>query len=162
MDSKQTSCITIGQQVGGHLTVPPEHMYISRLSLPLERGTFQSHGQLSKLPVKMGNHFGIFCLISLTNYTKEFLLQGLPINHRAPKCIPEGFLSWPRILWTLDFLTTISLEKINRNISGEISLGVILLLQESASASFQMRSSSDFISQEITMLVSEYSSVTRN
>lgn len=61
----------------------------------------------------------------------------------------------------LDFLTAVSLENRNRNISGEISLGTILL-RESALASFEMKSPSDSISQEITTLVSEYSFVTGN
>lgn len=105
---------------------------------------------------------GIFCLSLLANYTKEFLLQGLPVNHCAPKWIPEGFLSWPRTLLILCFLTAISLENRNRNISGEISLGMILLLWESALASFEMKSPSDSILQEITMLASEHSFVTGN
>lgn len=62
----------------------------------------------------------------------------------------------------LCFLTAISLENRNRNISGEISLGMILLLWESALASFEMKSPSDSILQEITMLASEHSFVTGN
>lgn len=103
---------------------------------------------------------GIFCLILLANYTKEFLLWGLPVNHCVPKWIPERVPVWAKDPLILDFLTAISLKNINWNISGEISLGMILLVQESTLASFEIKSPSDLISQEITKLVSEYSFVT--
>lgn len=53
----------------------------------------------------------------------------------------------------LYFLTAISLENRNRNMSGEISLGTILQLQGSALASSEMKSPLDLISQEITALM---------
>lgn len=52
----------------------------------------------------------------------------------------------------LDFLTAVSVEHTNRSTSGEVPVGLVLLLQGSALTSFETKPPLDSISQETTLL----------
>lgn len=100
----------------------------------------------------MGNRFGgTWRHHPLSDITGHVLPSGSPCSlfcemHTARLPV---LVKGPLIL---DFLTAVSVEHTNRSTSGEVPVGLALLLQQSALTSFETKLPLDSISQEITLL----------